>query len=148
RAIRLALGEEAVRGFAIERAPFALEKRALVPVEAEPAHGVEDLVRQVAAAPLDVGVLDAKDERAFVAAREEPVVEGRARPADVKGARRGGRETDAWGRHRAARIAAALSGMMRGSCPHRPPFSCPAPRLSEPTSCSSSSRRSGDRRSS
>src|ERR1017187_8079135 len=110
RAILLALREKAIRGLTVEGASLALEERALVPVEAEPAHRVEDLVRQVAAAPLDVRVLDAEDERAPVAAREEPVVEGRARPSDVKGARRGRREAHAGSRHRAARIAAALWG--------------------------------------
>src|SRR5664280_415431 len=115
RAIRLALREEAVRGLMVKGASLALEERALVPVEAEPAHRMEDLVRQLAAAPLDVRVLDAEDERAPAAAREEPVVEGRPRPSDVKGARRGRREAYAGSRHRAARIAAALWGMMRGS---------------------------------
>ena len=46
---------------------------------------------------LGVGVLDAQDERAALAAREQPVEQRRARVADVEMAGRTGRETHAHG---------------------------------------------------
>src|SRR5581483_8750702 len=70
--------------------------RPLVPVEAEPAHAVQNALDHLVGRALDVGVLDAQDEHAAVPPREEPVEERGARAADVKvaGGRRG--ESNAW----------------------------------------------------
>ena len=56
----------------------------LVPVEAEPFQIANDRGVGVGRRSLDVGVLDAKDQRAAVAAREQPVEKGRARVAHVQ----------------------------------------------------------------
>ena len=74
-------------------APLGLRDRPLVPVELEPAQRVEDLLDVLGRRALAVGVLDAQDELAALAAREEPVVQCRPRAADVQHARRRRRET-------------------------------------------------------
>ena len=56
----------------------------LVPVEAEPAQVLEDAGLGLARRALGVGVLDAQDERAVLAVREQPVEQRRARVADVE----------------------------------------------------------------
>src|SRR3954470_5785051 len=67
--------------------------RSLVPFEAKPAHVFENAGLRFLGRPLGVGVLDAKDERAFVAVRQQPVEERRASVADVKLAGGPGRKT-------------------------------------------------------
>ena len=64
---------------------------AFVPVEAEPAHAVEDRLAGFLGVAGLVGVLDAQDERAAMFAGEEPVEERGACAADVEvaGWRRG-----------------------------------------------------------
>src|SRR5581483_10833856 len=52
--------------------------------EPEPAQVPQDGVARLLRRALGVGVFDAKDERAAVAARQEPVEQRRARVADVK----------------------------------------------------------------
>ena len=74
--------------------PRAADVRPLVPVEAEPAQILEDALLGLLGRALGVGVLDAEDERAVVAAREQPVEERRARVADVQLAGRAGGEAD------------------------------------------------------
>ena len=64
-------------------AVFATDLGALVPVQPEPAQGVEQHEVGVLGVPLGVGVLDAEDEGAAVVAGEGPVEERGARHADV-----------------------------------------------------------------
>ena len=68
---------------------------ALVPVEPEPFHGVQDDLHVLLGGALRVGVLDAQDEVASHGARERPVVDGRAGAAHVQAAGRGRREAHA-----------------------------------------------------
>jgi hypothetical protein len=93
--VGLALPDEPVGRLLVEVVALRLEERPLVVVEAEPLHRREDLPRQLFAGALDVGVLDAQEKRAARVPREEQVVEGRPRSADVERARRGRRKTDA-----------------------------------------------------
>ncbi len=97
--VGLALADQPVRGVPIEVVPAGLVERTLVVAEPEPLHGREDLRGQLLARALDVGVLDAQDERAALVPREEQVVERGARAPDVERARRGRRKPDA-GLHR------------------------------------------------
>ena len=73
----------------------AADVRPLVPVEPEPAQVLEDALLRLARRSLGVGVLDAEDERAVLAVRQQPVEERRARVADVQLAGRAGSESDA-----------------------------------------------------
>ena len=50
-----------------------LEVRAFIPIDAEPSQPVENSLDQFRAIALDVGILDAQDHRAALAARKEPV---------------------------------------------------------------------------
>src|SRR5581483_6596734 len=56
----------------------------LVPVDAEPAEAVEDRLQRGRVIAVFVGVVDAQDELAAVLAREQPVEQRRALPADVQ----------------------------------------------------------------
>ena len=62
----------------------AADIRALVPVEPEPPQVLEDARLRLLRRSLGVGVLDAQDERAVLAVREQPVEERRAGVADVQ----------------------------------------------------------------
>src|SRR5699024_7299141 len=73
----------------------AADLDALVPVDAGPAHGVEQLVVGLLAVAGGVGVLDAEDELAAVVAGVGPVEQGGAHHADVRGAGGAGAEADA-----------------------------------------------------
>ena len=64
-----------------------------VVVEPEPAQRLEDLLDVLGRRALAVGVLDAQDELAAVAAGQEPVVQCRPRSTDVERARRRGSES-------------------------------------------------------
>ena len=86
RALRLAV-----------RAERATLERALVPVEAEPLHDLDQALVGLLGVAGGVGVLDAEDERAAVVAGERPVVEGRPGQADVRAAGRGRGHPDADG---------------------------------------------------
>ena len=68
--------------------------RALRPIRARASEGREDRRLGFARRSLDVGVLDAEDERAALAARKQPVEQRRARVADVELAGRAGCESD------------------------------------------------------
>src|SRR4029079_12724871 len=91
---------ELVEGVAVEVAALALavrrvraaDDRPLVPVEAEPAHDVEQPLVGLLAVAGGVGVLDPEHERAAVVAREGPVEQGGAGEADVR--RAGGGRAD------------------------------------------------------
>ena len=63
-----------------------------VPIEAEPAHAVEDRLDRRLGGAGAVGVLDAEQELATVMAGEEPVEQGGARAADMEEAGRRRRE--------------------------------------------------------
>src|SRR5690349_15364115 len=64
--------------------PRAANIRALVPVQAEPAQIAQDRRVGVGRGALDVGILDAEDERPMMAAGEQPVEQRGARVADVQ----------------------------------------------------------------
>ena len=68
-----------------------------VPVEAEPAEGVLDLVDRLRDLAQRVGVLDPEPELAALVAREEPVEEGGVDAADVEMAGGARGEADAHG---------------------------------------------------
>ena len=53
-------------------------------VEPHPSQVLDDGALAFTRGPLDVGVLDTKDERALAVPREQPVEQGRARVADVQ----------------------------------------------------------------
>jgi hypothetical protein len=72
-----------------------LEDRVAVPVEAEPAQGLEDLLDVLRGRALAVGVLDAQHELGVVASGQEPVVQCRPRSTDVERAGRRRCEADA-----------------------------------------------------
>src|SRR5699024_7692224 len=65
---------------------------ALVPADAEPAHGVEQLVVGLLAGAGGVGVLDAEDELAAMVAGVGPVEQGGADQAHMRGPGRAGAE--------------------------------------------------------
>ena len=83
---RSCVGVEALR--LQVRAVRAADLRALVPVEAEPAHGPDDEVDVFLGGALGVGILDAQDELAAHGAGKRPVVDGSAGTADMQLARR------------------------------------------------------------
>ena len=66
------------------RAKGAPDFDAFVPMQAHPPQILEDSLLGFAGRPLQVGVFDAKDERALLTSGEQPVEQGRARVADVQ----------------------------------------------------------------
>jgi len=94
-AVRFPLGNQPVGGGPVEVVALRLMVRALVVLEPEPLESREDLPGELLARPFDVGVFDPEDVGALLPAREEEVVQRRARASDVQKARGGGRETDA-----------------------------------------------------
>ena len=97
-AVGLALGQQALGVGPVAGGVLALEERALVPGEAEPAEPVEDDPGVRLGAALAVGVLDAEHEGAAGVPGVEPVEERGAGAADVEVA--GGRRSEAdagWG---------------------------------------------------
>src|SRR5712691_6171651 len=91
-AIRFSLGNEVLGDFLVSSEALHLKKRAFVPVEPEPAHGVEDRLHRSFGRALEVGVLDAQDEFAAVLSGVRPGEERGPRPADMEVAGR------AWGK--------------------------------------------------
>ncbi len=79
------------RGMAV--GPRELEHGVTVPVQAQPAHPVQDRVDRGLGRAGAVGILDAQQELAAIRAREQPVEQRRACAADVKESGRRGRET-------------------------------------------------------
>ena len=102
--VGLALGEPLPDDFAVSRVTFALVERPLIGIEAEPLHAVQDHLHGFRRRTLAIGVLDAQDERAAVAARVQPAEERGAHAADVQQSGRARREAGAYG-HGAAILA-------------------------------------------
>ena len=75
----------------------------LVPVDAQPAEAVQNRPQRRLDVALAVGVVDAQDELPPVPAREQPVEQRRADPADVQVAGRAGSESRA-NRHRVVNV--------------------------------------------
>ena len=75
----------------------AADVRSFVPVETKPPEAVENSGDHVRRRAFDVGVLDAKNERAAVATGVEPVEERRSSAADVQESCRRRREAHTWG---------------------------------------------------
>ena len=76
--------------------PVELERDRAVPVEAEPAQRLLNLVDRLGDLAARVGVLDPQAELAALVTGEEPVEERRVYPADVEKAGRARREADDW----------------------------------------------------
>ena len=79
------------------RARVAADLGALVPVEVEPLHGVQDDLDVLFGRTLGIGVLDAQDEGAARCAGECPVIDCGARAADVQASSGRGCEAYAYG---------------------------------------------------
>src|SRR5205085_1026383 len=75
--------------------PVELEGDRPVPLDPEPAQRVLDLLHRLGDLAARVGVLDPEQALAAVAAREEPVEEEGAHPADVQEPGRARRHADA-----------------------------------------------------
>ena len=104
---RVAVGgagvDQLLEALAMARRALGLADRSLVPVELEPAQGVEDLLDVLWRRPLAVGVLDPQHQGPSRAAGDEPVVECRPR------ARR-------YAARRSARGRSGLSGVESFTC--------------------------------
>ncbi len=118
--------EEPRRDVGVDLAPLALAVRAvgppdlgpLVPVEAQPAEGVEKLLVRLLRVAFGVGVLDAEHEVAARVAGVGPVEQRRADQADVRRARGRGAEADAdLVAHRRTLLIAAPPGFARTPMP-------------------------------
>ena len=95
RAVGEPVVDQLLHDLGVAVAALGLEHGLLVPVELEPAQGVEDLLDVLGGRALAVGVLDPEQGPAAAAAGEEPVVQCRPRTPDVQGARRRGSESHA-----------------------------------------------------
>ena len=98
------------------RGTLVLADRSLVPVQLEPAQGVEDLLDVLRSRALAVGVLDPEDQRTAPVACDEPVVECRARAADVQRACRRGGESNSKGLLQGADRCACFHSGCAGQC--------------------------------
>ena len=88
----MAARQQLLRDLGMAGREMGLEIGLAVPVEAEPAHAVEDRVdRRLGGAGL-VGILDPQQEAAAMVAGVEPVEQGGAGAADMEEAGRRGRE--------------------------------------------------------
>ena len=87
RAVRRARLQELREDLAVALGALGLEHGSLVPVDLQPAQGVEDLLHVLGSGALAVGVLDPQDQGVRLPARGQPVVERGAGAADVQGAR-------------------------------------------------------------
>ena len=92
-AIRQALRENRLGGLAVQGEALGLLVL-LVPAEIEPAQAVENGIERGFGVALHVGIVDAQDHSAAVAAGEEPIENEGARAPDVQKARGRGREPD------------------------------------------------------
>src|SRR5919199_1246120 len=86
-----------------------LQDRPLVPLELQPAQGVEDLLDVLGRRAFTVGIFDAQEERAAGPARQQPVVERGPRAADVQRAGRGRSEAKPHGGAAAMLVGAHVS---------------------------------------
>jgi hypothetical protein len=82
--VRLALAHQLLDDLAVPVEPLHLIERPFVVVEPEPVHRVEDRLRRCVGGPLRVGVLDAQDEFATMAAGIRPGEQCRAGATDVQ----------------------------------------------------------------
>src|SRR6267142_2112628 len=82
--VGLPLLDQSVGDFLVASEPLHLKERTFVPVEPEPAHGVENRLHRSVGGALEVGVLDAQDEFAAVFLRVRPGEERGAGSADVE----------------------------------------------------------------
>ena len=82
--IRGPVGQQPVDLLTVARCPLDLGERSLVPVDLQPPQGIQDLLHVLRRGALAIGVLDAQHQRAAVLSRQQPVVECRARAADVQ----------------------------------------------------------------
>ena len=73
-----------------------LVDRRLVDFEPEPLHRIQDLLRHFIARPLEVGILDAKQEASTLVAGEQVVEQGGPRTPDVQVSRRARSEANTW----------------------------------------------------
>ena len=106
--VGLALRDELVGELSRPRHRVELERDRAVPVDPEPLQRALDLVDRLGHLAARVGVLDAEQALAALAAREQPVEEERAHPADVQEAGRRGRHSDPDGH--AGRLLPCSSG--------------------------------------
>ena len=110
-------GGQQLRGaLAIHFHALGLMVGTLVPVEAEPAHALQDAVNHLRGRALEIGVLNAQDQRAAVMASEQPVEQRGARAAHVQVSGGRGREADAWAGGRGGGRAEG-GGHYERSCP-------------------------------
>jgi hypothetical protein len=84
---RLPALEQLVRDLGVAGPELRLVIFVAVPIEAEPAHPVEDRVDRVLGRARLVGILDAQQELAAVVAGEQPVEQRRARARRCAGSR-------------------------------------------------------------
>ena len=83
-AIGMAVCEQCVGDFGVARRTAELIDFGPVPIEAKPAHPVQDRLDRRVSRPRTVGILDAQQEGAAVVTGIEPVEQRRARAADVQ----------------------------------------------------------------
>ena len=95
--VRLALLDQALGLLAAALHAVELERDLAVPVHAEPAERLLDLLGRLGDLPARVRVLDPQPELAAFVAREEPVEERRVDVPDVEEAGRARGEADDWG---------------------------------------------------
>ena len=89
-------GSQQLRGaLAIHFHTLGLVVGAFIPVEAEPAHALQDAVNHLRGRALEIGVLNAQDERAAMMAGEQPIEQCGAGAAHMQVSGGRGRETDA-----------------------------------------------------
>jgi len=90
--VGIAVGEKLVCHLGMPLRAGELVHRVAVPIEAEPAHAVEDRLDGRVGRSGTIGILDAEQELAAMMPGEEPVEERRACAADMQETRRGRRE--------------------------------------------------------
>src|SRR5881628_3067648 len=67
------IGQTFLRRCAIQFRSLRLVKRAFIPIDAQPLQAIQNSLHQFGFVPLRIGVLDAKNHRATLAACEQPV---------------------------------------------------------------------------
>jgi len=82
--IGLALVQHLLDDFLVAREAMGLEERPFVILQAEPGHALQNGIHRLGGGTLEVGVLDAQNERAPVLARVEPGKQRGARAAHVQ----------------------------------------------------------------
>ena len=86
--ICVTLFEQPGDNFAVARETPGLEIRALVGVETQPGHAIQDRLHRLGRRPLEVGILDTQDELAVRLAGQQPAKKRGSRTADVEHAGR------------------------------------------------------------